>query len=65
MRLMFWLIISITWGSIIAFAYVTWRNWIAPWRQIERLVKQITAGERPRTFLVEGGRRARQISLAL
>jgi two-component system phosphate regulon sensor histidine kinase PhoR len=65
MRLMLWLIISIGLGSIIAFAYVTWRNWIAPWRQIERLVRQITAGERPRTFLVEGGRRARQISLAL
>jgi two-component system, OmpR family, phosphate regulon sensor histidine kinase PhoR len=65
MRLMLWLIISIGLGSIIAFAYVAWRNWIAPWRQIERLVRQITAGERPRTFLVEGGRRARQISLAL
>jgi two-component system phosphate regulon sensor histidine kinase PhoR len=62
---MLWLIISISLGSIIAFAYVAWRNWIAPWRQIERLVRQITAGERPRTFLVEGGRRARQISLAL
>src|SRR6202049_4327349 len=65
MRLMLWLIISIGLGSIISFAYVAWRNWIAPWRQIERLVRQITAGERPRTFLVEGGRRARQISLAL
>jgi len=62
---MLWLIISVGLGSIIAFAYVTWRNWIAPWQQIERLVRQITAGERPRTFLVEGGRRARQISLAL
>src|SRR5450759_3451360 len=65
MRLMLWLIISIGLGSIIAFAYVTWRNWIAPWQQIERLVRQITAGERQRTFLVEGGRRTRQISLAL
>ena len=65
MRLTLWLIISIGLGSIIAFAYMAWRKWIAPWRQIERLVRQITAGERPRTFLVEGGRRARQISLAL
>jgi len=65
MRLMLWLIVWIGLGSTIAFAYVTWRNWIAPWRQIERLVRQITAGERPRTFLVEGGRRARQLSLAL
>jgi two-component system phosphate regulon sensor histidine kinase PhoR len=65
MRLMLWLIVWIGLGSTIAFVYVTWRNWIAPWRQIERLVRQITAGERPRTFLVEGGKRARQISLAL
>jgi two-component system, OmpR family, phosphate regulon sensor histidine kinase PhoR len=65
MRLMLWLIVWMGLGSTIAFVYVTWRNWIAPWRQIERLVKQITAGERPRTFLVEGGKRARQISLAL
>jgi two-component system phosphate regulon sensor histidine kinase PhoR len=62
---MLWLIVWIGLGSTIAFVYVTWRNWIAPWRQIERLVRQITAGERPRTFLVEGGKRARQISLAL
>ncbi|HWX16903.1 MAG TPA: ATP-binding protein [Chthoniobacterales bacterium] len=65
MRLMLWLIVWIGLGSTIALVYVTWRNWIAPWRQIERLVRQISAGERPRTFLVEGGRRARQISLAL
>src|ERR1700731_2164850 len=65
MRLMLWLIVWIGLGSTIAVVYVTWRNWIAPWRQIERLVRQITAGERPRTFLVEGGRRARRISLAL
>lgn len=65
MRLMLWLIVGIGLGSVLAFVYVTWKNWIAPWRQIEHLVRQITAGERPRTFLVEGGRRARQISLAL
>jgi len=62
---MLWLIICIALGSTIAFAYVAWRNWIAPWRQIEQLVRQITASERPRTFLVYGGRRARGISLAL
>jgi len=62
---MLWVIICIALGSTIAFAYVAWRNWIAPWRQIEQLVRQITGGERPRTFLVEGGRRARRISLAL
>src|ERR1700686_2421106 len=65
MRLMLWLIVWIGLGSTIAFVYVTWRNWIAPWRQIERLVRPINAGDRPRTFIVEGGKRARQISLSL
>jgi len=65
MTAMLWLIICIALGSAIAFSYVAWRNWIAPWRQIEQLVRQITGGERPRTFLVEGGRRARRISIAL
>ena len=62
---MLWLIICIALGPTIAFAYVAWRNWISPWRQIEQLVRQITAGDRPRTFLIDGGTRARRVGLAL
>jgi two-component system phosphate regulon sensor histidine kinase PhoR len=65
MTAMLWLIICIALGPIIAFAYVAWRNWISPWRQIEQLVRQITAGDRPRTFLIDGGTRARRVGLAL
>jgi two-component system phosphate regulon sensor histidine kinase PhoR len=65
MTAMLWLIICIALGATIAFAYVAWRNWISPWRQIEQLVRQITAGDRPRTFLIDGGTRARRVGLAL
>jgi two-component system, OmpR family, phosphate regulon sensor histidine kinase PhoR len=65
MTAMLWLIICIALGLTIAFAYVAWRNWISPWRQIEQLVRQITAGDRPRTFLIDGGTRARRVGLAL
>jgi len=62
---MLWLIICIILGATIAFAYAAWRNWIAPWRQIEQLVRQITGGDRPRTFLVDGGKDAQRVGLAL
>src|SRR5438309_7159147 len=65
MTAMLWLIICIALGSAIAFSYVAWRNWIAPWRKFKQLDRQVVGGERPRIFLVEGVRRARLIILAL
>src|SRR5438045_8721851 len=62
---MSWVILAAIVGSIAVIAYLTWRKWIAPWSQIERLVRQIGRGEQPRTFLVDGGNEARRISLAL
>jgi two-component system phosphate regulon sensor histidine kinase PhoR len=62
---MSWVILAAIVGSTIAIAYVVWRKWIAPWSQIERLVKQIGRGEQPRTFLVDGGNESHRIGLAL
>ena len=62
---MFWFLLCAIVGSIIAFAYVAWRNWIAPWRQIERLVRQIGSDQRPRTFLIDGGTQPQHVGLAL
>jgi two-component system, OmpR family, phosphate regulon sensor histidine kinase PhoR len=62
---MSWILLGAIVGSIIAIVYVAWRKWIAPWRQVERLVGQIGRGEQPRTFLVEGGSEAHRIGLAL
>src|SRR5437870_7087259 len=62
---MFWVLLAAIIGSDLAIVYLVWRRWIAPWRQIERLVRQIGRGEQPRTFLVEGGKEAQRVSVAL
>ncbi len=48
-----------------AAGYVGWRKLIAPWREIERLVRQIGRGDQPRTFVIHGGKEARRVGLAL
>src|SRR6266513_709626 len=62
---MSWLLLGVTCVAFATIAFVGWRKWIAPWRHIEQLVKQIAAGERPRTFLVDGGTLAQRVGLAL
>ena len=62
---MFWVLLAAIVGSSIAIVHVVWRKWIAPWSQVDQLVKQVSRGEQPRTFLVEGGNQARRIGLAL
>ena len=62
---MFWLIsvpICVAFGCI---AFVVWRKWIAPWRQVEDVITQIGRGERPRTFLMEGSAPAQRIGFQL
>jgi two-component system phosphate regulon sensor histidine kinase PhoR len=48
-----------------AASILTWRKWIAPWREVEQLVKQIGRGEQPRTFLLGGAKEAQRIGVAL
>ena len=62
---MSWLLLSVTCIAFAGIALVGWRKWIAPWRHIEQLVKQIAGGERPRTFLVDGSTLAQRVGLAL
>src|SRR5881397_1256226 len=62
---MSWLLLGVTCIAFATIAFVGWRKWIAPWRHIEQLVKQIAGGEQPRTFLVDGGTLAQRVGLAL
>src|ERR1700720_5003483 len=62
---MLWFLFYLIVGSTLAFAWVAWRLWIAPWWQIERLVRQVSHGQNPRTFLVDGGAQPRRVGLAL
>jgi two-component system phosphate regulon sensor histidine kinase PhoR len=62
---MSWLFLGVISLVFAAIALVAWRKWIAPWRHLDQLVRQIADRERPRTFLVDGGARARRVGLAL
>ena len=56
------ILICLAFGCV---AFITWRKWIAPWRQVEDVITQIGRGERPRTFLMEGSAPAQRIGFQL
>jgi two-component system phosphate regulon sensor histidine kinase PhoR len=61
-----WVLVALIVGSTIALAYLIWRQWVRPWRLIEQLVRQIVAGERPRTFLIgAAAAEPRRVAVAL
>jgi two-component system, OmpR family, phosphate regulon sensor histidine kinase PhoR len=62
---MSWLFLGLICVLFAATAVIAWRKWVAPWQQIERLVRQIAGSERPRTFLVDGGPEPQRVGLAL
>src|SRR6266516_6162739 len=62
---MSWFLLCVIVAVTIAVAFIAWRKWIAPWREVEELVTQIGRGERPRTFLVNDGPQAQRIGLRL
>src|SRR5436305_5765017 len=62
---MIWFLLCAIVAVTIAVAFIAWRKWIAPWREVEELVTQIGRGERPRTFLIDGGAQAQRIGLRL
>jgi two-component system phosphate regulon sensor histidine kinase PhoR len=62
---MFWFLLCAIVGLAIALGYAIWRNWIAPWQRIEKMIQQIAQGRRPHTFLVDGGPEPRRVGLAL
>jgi two-component system phosphate regulon sensor histidine kinase PhoR len=62
---MSWILLFAIVGLAIATAYFVRRKWIAPWCEMERLVKQVGRGEQPRTFLIDGSSEARRVGVAL
>jgi two-component system phosphate regulon sensor histidine kinase PhoR len=63
--MMLWIILAAIVGSTIALICFVRRKWIAPWREMEGLVRQVGRGEQPRTFLIDGSDEARRVSVAL
>jgi two-component system phosphate regulon sensor histidine kinase PhoR len=62
---MSWFLFCLVVGSTVAFGYIAWRKWIAPWHEIEELIRQITQTKQPRTFLIDGGPVPRRVGIAL
>lgn len=62
---MYWLILGVLCVLFAATALFLWQKWAAPWPQIEQLVSQIVRGERPSTFLINGGADPHRVGLAL
>lgn len=62
---MSWFLFCLVVGSTIVFGYLAWRKWIAPWKNVEELVRQIMQTRQPRTFLVDGGVIPRRVGIAL
>ena len=62
---MWWLVLALTCFLFAAILWVGWRRWVAPWRQIQELARQIAHDERPRTFLVDGGSEPKKVGLTL
>jgi two-component system phosphate regulon sensor histidine kinase PhoR len=62
---MFWILFAAIVALTFALIYFVRRKWIAPWREMEELVKQVGRGEQPRTFLIGGSGEARRVSVAL
>ena len=62
---MFWILLVAIVGATIGVAHFVRRKWIQPWREMERLVKQVGRGEQPPTFLIDGSSEARRVSVAL
>ena len=62
---MAWFVIVLICAAFGCIAFIVWRKWIAPWRQVEDVITQIGRGERPRTFLMEGSVPAQRIGFQL
>jgi two-component system, OmpR family, phosphate regulon sensor histidine kinase PhoR len=62
---MYWLILGVLCALFAVTTLLLWQKWAAPWAQIQELVSQIARGERPSTFLINGGPDPQRVGLAL
>ena len=62
---MAWFVLILICAAFGCFAFIAWRKWIAPWRQVEDVITQIGRGERPRTFLMKGSVPAQRVGFQL
>src|ERR1051326_4350935 len=47
---MFWIVLGASFVVLVLLAYTLWAKWGAPWREMDKIVRQGGRGEQPRTF---------------
>jgi two-component system phosphate regulon sensor histidine kinase PhoR len=62
---MYWLILGVLCAVFAVTTLLLWQKWAGPWPQIQQLVSQVGRGERPSTFLINGGPDPQRVALAL
>jgi two-component system phosphate regulon sensor histidine kinase PhoR len=62
---MTWVLVILICVLFGATAFMVWRKWIAPWREVEEVISQIDRGKRPRTFLIHGSGPPQRIGFQL
>jgi len=62
---MTWVLVILICVLFGATAFMLWRKWIAPWREVEEVISQIDRGKRPRTFLIHGSGPPQRIGFQL
>ena len=60
-----WLLGCTAMAALIVVGVAVWRKWIAPWSLIHELIGDIRRSRRPRTYLIPGADRPKQVALAL
>ena len=60
-----WLAFTALVAVVLVAGLVLWRNWIAPWKDVEKLADDIVEQRPPRKFLISGNPHARRVGLAL
>ncbi len=60
-----WFAFSLLLGVFVVVAFIVWRRWISPWRDVEALSKAIVDKAPPRKFLISANAQSRNIGLAL
>ena len=60
-----WIWFVVPGATTIVFGFLVWQRWIAPWKTVDQLTREIVKGETPRTFLVEGAEAPRRVALSL
>jgi two-component system phosphate regulon sensor histidine kinase PhoR len=59
-----WVFVTAAIALLVA-AIRSWQLWVRPWREIAAILKNISGGRRPATFVVSGAERPHRIGLAL